>query len=226
MNPTMWISKTGVQAQDAKLQAIANNLANVNTVGFKRDRVVFEDLFYSVEQQPGAEIDNNRTSVSGVQLGNGARIDPEHKSCSPPAACRPPTSHWTWPFWATVFCRWKGPMASPPIRAGHLRSRRRPPGQCPEGLPPKCRSVMPQASPSMAWSRRPFQGNTRALPTPTSSLTNFLNPTGLLCWATTCTRKLPPAAPDEGEPGTDGRGKISRGAGRLQRCKWSRKWST
>ena len=41
MNPAMWISKTGVQAQDAKLQAIANNLANVNTVGFKRDRVVF-----------------------------------------------------------------------------------------------------------------------------------------------------------------------------------------
>ena len=39
MNPAMWISKTGVQAQDAKLQAIANNLANVNTVGFKRDDV-------------------------------------------------------------------------------------------------------------------------------------------------------------------------------------------
>ena len=44
MNPAMWISKTGVQAQDAKLQAIANNLANVNTVGYKRDRVLFEDL--------------------------------------------------------------------------------------------------------------------------------------------------------------------------------------
>ena len=55
MNPAMWISKTGVQAQDAKLQAIANNLANVNTVGFKRDRVVFEDLFYQVDQQPGAQ---------------------------------------------------------------------------------------------------------------------------------------------------------------------------
>ena len=53
MNPAMWISKTGVQAQDAKLQAIANNLANVNTVGFKRDRVVFEDLFYQVEQAAG-----------------------------------------------------------------------------------------------------------------------------------------------------------------------------
>ena len=74
MNPAMWISKTGVQAQDAKLQAIANNLANVNTVGFKRDRVVFEDLFYQVDQQPGAQRADNTLSPSGVQLGNGTHM--------------------------------------------------------------------------------------------------------------------------------------------------------
>lgn len=74
MNPALWVSKTGVQAQDAKLQAIAHNLANVNTVGFKRGRVVFEDLFYSVEQQPGAQMADNRTSDGGVQLGNGTRV--------------------------------------------------------------------------------------------------------------------------------------------------------
>ncbi|HEY4367442.1 MAG TPA: flagellar basal-body rod protein FlgG [Steroidobacteraceae bacterium] len=74
MNPAMWISKTGVQAQDAKLQAIANNLANVNTVGFKRDRVVYEDLFYSVERQPGAQNNDTTTAPSGVQLGNGTRV--------------------------------------------------------------------------------------------------------------------------------------------------------
>lgn len=74
MNPAMWISKTGVQAQDAKLQAIANNLANVNTVGFKRDRVVFEDLFYQVERQPGVETADGTVSPSGVQLGNGTRL--------------------------------------------------------------------------------------------------------------------------------------------------------
>lgn len=74
MNPAMWISKTGVQAQDAKLQTIANNLANVNTVGFKRDRAVFEDLFYQVEQQPGAQRADNTLSPSGVQLGNGTHL--------------------------------------------------------------------------------------------------------------------------------------------------------
>lgn len=73
MNPAMWISKTGVQAQDAKLQAIANNLANVNTVGFKRDRVVFEDLFYQVDKQPGAQTADNTVS-NGVQLGNGVTV--------------------------------------------------------------------------------------------------------------------------------------------------------
>ena len=73
MNPAMWISKTGVQAQDAKLQAIANNLANVNTVGFKRDRVVFEDLFYQVDKQPGAQTADNTVS-NGTQLGNGVGI--------------------------------------------------------------------------------------------------------------------------------------------------------
>lgn len=73
MNHAMWISKTGIQAQDAKLQAIANNLANVNTVGFKRDRAVFEDLFYRAERQPGAQVSDNATAP-GVQLGNGTRI--------------------------------------------------------------------------------------------------------------------------------------------------------
>ncbi|MBL3962184.1 MULTISPECIES: flagellar basal-body rod protein FlgG [Burkholderia] len=73
MNHAMWISKTGIQAQDAKLQAIANNLANVNTVGFKRDRAVFEDMFYRAERQPGAQVSDNATGP-GVQLGNGTRI--------------------------------------------------------------------------------------------------------------------------------------------------------
>lgn len=74
MNPAMWIAKTGVQAQDAKLQAIANNLANANTVGFKKDRVVFEDLFYSIDAQPGAQRADNNTLSTGVQLGNGTHL--------------------------------------------------------------------------------------------------------------------------------------------------------
>lgn len=74
MNPALWISKTGMQAQDVKLQAIANNIANVNTTGFKRDRVMFENLFYQVDRQPGSQRDENNATPNGVQLGTGTRL--------------------------------------------------------------------------------------------------------------------------------------------------------
>ncbi|EIJ2223966.1 flagellar basal-body rod protein FlgG [Vibrio parahaemolyticus] len=74
MHSALWVSKTGMAAQDTKMTAISNNLANVNTVGFKRDRVVFEDLFYSVQRQPGAQVDQVNELPSGVQLGSGVRV--------------------------------------------------------------------------------------------------------------------------------------------------------
>lgn len=55
MNPALWISKTGLAAQDAKMTAISNNLANVNTTGFKRDRAMFADLFYQNQRTPGGQ---------------------------------------------------------------------------------------------------------------------------------------------------------------------------
>ncbi|MGL4679617.1 MAG: flagellar basal body protein, partial [Plesiomonas shigelloides] len=45
MNAALWVSKTGLAAQDVQMQVISNNLANVNTIGFKQDRAAFEDLF-------------------------------------------------------------------------------------------------------------------------------------------------------------------------------------
>ncbi len=74
MHSALWVSKTGMAAQDTKMTAISNNLANVNTVGFKRDRVVFEDLFYSIQRQPGAAVDQVNELPSGVQLGSGVRV--------------------------------------------------------------------------------------------------------------------------------------------------------
>lgn len=74
MSTSLWVSKTGLAAQDAKIQSIANNLANVNTTGFKRDRIAFTDLFYQVERQPGAQVDELNDSPSGVQMGTGVKI--------------------------------------------------------------------------------------------------------------------------------------------------------
>ncbi|WP_435248314.1 flagellar basal-body rod protein FlgG [Vibrio sp. nBUS_14] len=74
MHSALWVSKTGLAAQETKMTAISNNLANVDTVGFKRDRVVFEDLFYSIQRQPGAQVDQVNELPSGVQLGSGVRV--------------------------------------------------------------------------------------------------------------------------------------------------------
>ncbi|MDO9372745.1 MAG: flagellar basal-body rod protein FlgG [Gammaproteobacteria bacterium] len=73
MNPALWIAKTGLDAQQTRLAVIANNLANVNTTGFKRGRAVFEDLLYQNVRQVGAQSSQNTQLPSGLMLGTGVR---------------------------------------------------------------------------------------------------------------------------------------------------------
>ncbi|HEP9384624.1 TPA: flagellar basal-body rod protein FlgG [Pseudomonas aeruginosa] len=54
MLSALWVSKTGLSAQDMNLTTISNNLANVSTTGFKRDRAEFQDLLYQIRRQPGS----------------------------------------------------------------------------------------------------------------------------------------------------------------------------
>lgn len=79
MNNALWVAKTGLSAQDTKLSTISNNLANVNTVGFKRDRAEFSDLFYNIQRQPGAQQDIQNELPNGLQLGNGVRVSGTQK---------------------------------------------------------------------------------------------------------------------------------------------------
>ena len=74
MHPALWVSKTGLSAQDTNMSTISNNLANVNTTGFKRDRAVFQDLLYQIDRQPGGLNTQNSELPSGLQLGTGVRI--------------------------------------------------------------------------------------------------------------------------------------------------------
>ncbi|WP_370978940.1 flagellar basal-body rod protein FlgG [Agaribacterium sp. ZY112] len=74
MHSALYVSKTGLAAQDMQLTTIANNLANASTVGFKRDRVVFEDLLYQINRQPGAQANEDSQVPSGLQLGTGVRV--------------------------------------------------------------------------------------------------------------------------------------------------------
>lgn len=70
---SLWIAKTGLDAQQTQLDVISNNLANVSTNGFKRSRAVFEDLLYQTLRQPGAQSSQQTTIPSGLQLGTGVR---------------------------------------------------------------------------------------------------------------------------------------------------------
>ena len=74
MHAALFASKTGLTAQDKQLTTISNNLANAATVGYKRDRVIFEDLLYQIQRQPGAQSSQSNQVPSGLQLGTGVRV--------------------------------------------------------------------------------------------------------------------------------------------------------
>ena len=70
---SLWIAKTGLEAQQTQMDVISNNLANVGTNGFKRSRAVFEDLLYQTMRQPGAQSSQQTQLPTGLQLGTGVR---------------------------------------------------------------------------------------------------------------------------------------------------------
>lgn len=73
MESALWIAKTGVDAQQKRMAVISNNLANVNTTGFKRGRAVFEDLLYQNLRQVGGQSSQSTQLPSGLSLGAGVR---------------------------------------------------------------------------------------------------------------------------------------------------------
>jgi flagellar basal-body rod protein FlgG len=97
---SLWIAKTGLDAQQTNLDVISNNLANVSTNGFKRARAVFEDLLYQTMRQPGAQSSQQTQMPSGLMLGTGVRPIATERIL-PRAACsdRKPARHrrqWQW----------------------------------------------------------------------------------------------------------------------------------
>ena len=80
MDASMWIAKTGLDSQQMRMSVISNNLANVNTTGFKRDRAVFEDLLYQNLRQPGAPLDGDAQAPTGLMLGTGVRVNATEKT--------------------------------------------------------------------------------------------------------------------------------------------------
>ena len=70
---SLWIAKTGLDAQQVQMDTISHNLANVGTNGYKRSHAIFEDLIYQNLRQAGAQSTANTTLPTGLQLGTGVR---------------------------------------------------------------------------------------------------------------------------------------------------------
>ncbi|HNP34444.1 MAG TPA: flagellar basal-body rod protein FlgG [Woeseiaceae bacterium] len=74
MNQALWVAKTGLDAQQTRMAVVSNNLANVNTTGFKQGRAVFEDLLYQNVRQSGGQSSQDTMLPSGLSLGTGVRV--------------------------------------------------------------------------------------------------------------------------------------------------------
>jgi len=74
MNLSLYSAATGMEAQQLNLNTIANNLANVNTAGFKRSKIQFQDLLYQQPRSSGADAGGGNIVPTGVEVGNGSRI--------------------------------------------------------------------------------------------------------------------------------------------------------
>ncbi len=82
MNQALWVAKTGLDAQQTRMSVVSNNLANVNTTGFKRGRAAFEDLLYQTVRQPGAQTSQQTQAPTGLMLGTGVRVVATEKLCT------------------------------------------------------------------------------------------------------------------------------------------------
>ncbi|WP_025821660.1 flagellar basal-body rod protein FlgG [Shewanella marina] len=74
MQPALWISKTGLDAQQTDISVISNNVANASTVGFKKSRAVFEDLLYQSVNQAGGVSAANTKLPNGLDIGAGTKV--------------------------------------------------------------------------------------------------------------------------------------------------------
>lgn len=71
---SLHIAATGMAAQETHLEGVANNIANANTTGYKRQRVDFQDLLYQTVRAPGTRTTATTVSPTGLQLGSGVRV--------------------------------------------------------------------------------------------------------------------------------------------------------
>ena len=74
MNLSLYSGATGMQAQQMNLNVISNNIANVNTTGYKKNKIEFQDLLYQNPRQSGGQTGAGNVVPTGVEMGNGTKV--------------------------------------------------------------------------------------------------------------------------------------------------------
>ncbi len=217
MQRALWTAATGMQAQQLQIDTIANNLANVNTSGFKRSRAEFQDLLYQTISAPGASSSSTTRRASGIQLGLGAKPGAVKKLFSQGDFKKTDNPldlvvqgmgffKVLLPDGTTAYTR-DGSLTSD--RDGQLVTADGYPLDPPITLPPDTLSVTVGRDGTVS-VLQPGQSGTTEIGQ--IELANFVNPTGLLSLGDNLFR--PTAASGDavdGTPGLDGLGTIAQG---------------
>jgi flagellar basal-body rod protein FlgG len=214
---SLWISKTGMEAQQTQLDVISNNLANVSTNGFKRVNAVFEDLMYQNLRQVGAATTEQSQLPTGLQLGLGVRTVATSRSFTQGSLQQSGNT-------LDVAIRGNGffQVTMPDGTIGYTRdgafqldSQGRLVNS--SGLPIANGITVPANAQAVSISAdgtvsATVPGNTAAQPIGTIALSNFINPAGLEPRGQNLfTETAASGQPQGGTPGTNGLGSVMQG---------------
>lgn len=215
---SLHIAATGMAAQETQLETISNNIANGNTVGYKKQRVDFQDLLYQTVRNPGAPTGQNTTSPTGLQVGTGVRVVSTSRVYSQGTLLT--TNN---PLDIAIegdgFFVVQQPDGNPAYtRAGALRTDPQGRVVTPEGMPLDPPIMIPPGATNLSVAANgkvtvTLPGETVPAEIGELQTATFINPAGLrsighnLAVATVASGDA-----QIGEPGTDGRGSLLQGA--------------
>ncbi|RQO73058.1 flagellar basal-body rod protein FlgG [Aquitalea sp. FJL05] len=217
MMRALYVAKTGMDSSQFNLDVISNNLANVNTVGFKRGRAIFEDLYYQTLRQPGAQLADGSTTPTGLQVGTGATAVATAKNFTQGNMTQS-SQPLDWAITGDGFFRIQRPDGTTAYtRDGEFKRNSSGDIVTSDGyqLNPNINipSTASQITVSTAGVVQYFLPNNPAPQTAgTIQLTTFINPQGLESVGNNLyLQSASSGDPQDGDPGTDSRGLVKQG---------------
>jgi len=215
---SLHIAATGMQAQESQLDTISNNLANANTVGFKKTRADFQDLFYQNVRFAGTQTSANTIAPTGLQIGSGVRMVGTSRIDTQGALKQTGNNLDIAVEGQGYFVVQQADGSTAYTRAGQFKVDAQGRMTTPEGLPLDPPVSIPASATSVAIARDGGVSITvagQANPTQVGSiqLANFVNPAGLNPLGHNLFQStLASGDPQLGNPGTDGRGTLLQGS--------------